>query len=176
MNQFQEKSYLSILFNLIKSTSFWSLVSGVTGVFALLLGGGLYLTFDEMSDVLLIVTSLGAILILIAIGLSPKAIAIFVSGRRGRFGINAALMTLAVFVILLITNYFMFTNPNRIDVTATRFFTLSPQTVSVLKDLEIKNQEVVAHAFFVENTASENTKTTVEDILNEFSRKSDNFS
>ena len=57
MNPLQEKSYLSILFNLIKSTSFWSLVSGVTGVFAFLLGGGLYLTFDEMSDVLLLVTS-----------------------------------------------------------------------------------------------------------------------
>ena len=176
MNPLQEKSYLSILFNLIKSTSFWSLVSGVTGIFAFLLGGGLYLTFDEMSDVLLLVTSLGAILMFIAIGLSLRAIAIFVSGRRGRFGLNAALMTLAVFVILLITNYFMFTNPNRIDVTATRFFTLSPQTVSVLNELEKQNQEVVAHAFFVENTASENTKTTVEDILNEFSRKSDNFS
>ena len=85
-------------------------------------------------------------------------------------------MTLAVFIILLVANYFMFTNPNRIDVTATRFFTLSPQTVSVLKDLEDKNQKVVAHAFFVENTTSENTKTTVEDILNEFSRKSENFS
>ena len=176
MNKNQENSYIYILINLVKSTSFWSLISGVTGVFAFLLGGGLYLTFEEMSDVLLLVTSLGAILILLAIGLSPRAIAIFVSGRRGRFGLNAALMTLAVFIILLVANYFMFTNPNRIDVTATRFFTLSPQTVSVLKDLEDKNQKVVAHAFFVENTASENTKTTVEDILNEFSRKSENFS
>ena len=176
MNKHQENSYIYILINFVKSTSFWSLISGVTGVFAFLLGGGLYLTFEEMSDVLLLVTSLGAILILLAIGLSPRAIAIFVSGRRGRFGLNAALMTLAVFIILLVANYFMFTNPNRIDVTATRFFTLSPQTVSVLKDLEDKNQKVVAHAFFVENTASENTKTTVEDILNEFSRKSENFS
>ena len=176
MNKHQENSYIYILIKLVKSTSFWSLISGVTGVFAFLLGGGLYLTFEEMSDVLLLVTSLGAILILLAIGLSPRAIAIFVSGRRGRFGLNAALMTLAVFIILLVANYFMFTNPNRIDVTATRFFTLSPQTVSVLKDLEDKNQKVVAHAFFVENTASENTKTTVEDILNEFSRKSENFS
>ena len=176
MNKHQENSYIYILIKLVKSTSFWSLISGVTGVFAFLLGGGLYLTFEEMSDVLLLVTSLGAILILLAIGLSPRAIAIFVSGRRGRFGLNAALMTLAVFIILLVANYFMFTNPNRIDVTATRFFTLSPQTVSVLKDLEHKNQKVVAHAFFVENTASENTKTTVEDILNEFSRKSENFS
>ena len=92
---------------MVKSTSFWSLISGVTGVFAFLLGGGLYLTFEEMSDVLLLVTSLGAILILLAIGLSPRAIAIFVSGRRGRFGLNAALMTLAVFIILLVANYFM---------------------------------------------------------------------
>ena len=68
-------------------------------------------------------------------------------GRKGRYGTNVAIMTVAFFVILLIINFFLYNNPTRIDVTATRVFSLSDQTLQIIDDLET---EVIANAFFVD--------------------------
>jgi ABC-type uncharacterized transport system involved in gliding motility auxiliary subunit len=173
MSQQNEETYLEIILSSIKSTSFWSLICGYTGIFALILGGSAYFAFEPLSDLSLFIAFIGAGLVLVSITLSPRAIAIFIVGRRGKYGINVAVMTGAFFIILLIVNFFMYTNPNRIDVTATRVFSLSPQTMKVLDNID---DPVTATVFFVQNSASNNEKTKVADILNEFSRRSDKFS
>ena len=91
-------------------------------------------------------------------------------------------MTAAFFIILLIVNYITYNSPNRIDVTATRVFTLSQQTINVLQDLDEKTSEspqgtkVTAHAFFVQSRNADTVRQQAEDLLNEFSRRAENFS
>lgn len=172
----QDESYKFIILSSLKSPGFWSIVSGTAGVSAIVIGGGINLAFEALSDLSLWVLLAGAILVFLALILSPRAIGIFLIGRRGRYGTNVAVMTIAFFVILLILNYLMFSMPNlrsRIDVTATRVFSLSPQTIQVIDELE---SEVVANAFFVQQQNPDSERQQASDLLNEFSRRSDKFS
>ena len=168
-----EESYSSILLSSIRSPGFWSVVAGGGGVAALVIGGAINLAFDTLSSLSLIVLLVGAILIFLAIVLSPRAVAIFLVGRRGRYGTNVAIMTIAFFVILLVLNFLIYQSPTRIDTTATRIFTLSPQTLRILDEM---SSPVIANAFFVEKQTSDPEKQQAEDLLNEFRRRSDNFS
>lgn len=165
-------SYKSIILSLVLSTNFWSIIAATTGITALVLGSSIYFAFKSLSDLALWVILAGSILIFIAILISPRAIAMFVVGRRGRYGVNAAIMTAAFFVIILVANFLMYTNPTRIDVTATRVFSLSQQTSQVLDELDT---EVMANAFFISTNTDNSVKQQAEDLLNEFSRKTSNL-
>ena len=61
---------------------------------------------------------------------------------------------IALFAIFALLNFLMFRSTvGRFDVTATRVFTLAPQTIQVLEDLDTR---VRANAFFIEtDTASD---------------------
>ena len=172
----QDESYKSILISSVKSPGFWSLVLGATGIAAIVIGGGIYLAFSTLSDLSLWVLLAGSLLVFLALILSPRSIAIFLVGRKGRYGTNVAIMTVAFFIILLIVNFLMYRSPNRIDVTATRVFSLSEQTLQILDGLD---NEVVANAFFVEyqgSSSARQQRQQAEDLLNEFSRRSALFS
>tara|TARA_B100000586_G_scaffold129905_1_gene93937 strand:- start:276 stop:1946 length:1671 start_codon:yes stop_codon:yes gene_type:complete len=174
----QDESYKSILISSVKSSGFWSLVLGATGIAAIVVGGGINLAFSALSDLSLWVLLAGSLLVLLSLILSPRAIAIFLIGRKGRYGTNVAIMTIAFFIILLIVNIFMFGTSNRFDVTATRFFDLSEQTLQILDELD---SEVVATAFFVEyqgpsSARQQSERQQAEDLLKEFSRRSTLFS
>ncbi|MCH8870551.1 MAG: GldG family protein [Chloroflexi bacterium] len=162
------------LLNSLKSTGFWSFVTAIVGVLALVVGGALFLTIAETREFSLSVLIIGLVLLFLALVLSPRAIAIFVVGRQGRFGGNVVVMTLAFFVIVVLVNFLLFRTPTRFDVTATRVFTLSDQTQRILDSLE---GGVKAHAFFIPTAASSFTaRQQVDDLLNEFDRRSNNFS
>ena len=172
----QDESYKSILISSVKSPGFWSLVLGATGIAAIVIGGGINLAFSALSDLSLWVLLAGSSLVFLALILSPRSIAIFLVGRKGRYGTNVAIMTIAFFIILLIANFLMYRSPNRIDVTATRVFSLSEQTLQILDGLD---NEVVANAFFVEyqgSSSARQQRQQAEDLLNEFSRRSALFS
>ncbi len=168
-----DDSYISIILSSFKSPAFWSIVCGVIGTLSVIAGGAINLAFDELARLALWVLLAGTVLIFLAIILSPRAIAIFLSGRRGRYGANVAIMTVSFFVILLLVNFLMYRTPTRIDVTSTRVFTLSPQTIQILKDLDTP---VRANAFFVTTRSNEEAKRQqTADLLNEFARRSGNF-
>ena len=171
----QDDSYSDIILASIKSPSFWSIILGAAGIFSVVLGGSINLAFDGLKDLSLWVLMAGAGLIFLALVLSPRTIAIFLAGRKGRYGVNVAIMTVAFFVILLIANFLMYQNPNRIDVTATRIFTLSEQTYRILDNLGKDGRSIHAYAFFVSSASSDGERQMAEDLLNEFDRRSENF-
>ena len=104
----EEDSYISIIIDGFKSPLFWSLLLGATGVAGLLVGGIIYFAFYTLSYIALWVLLTGTILVFLSLILSPRAIAIFLVGRKGRYGTNVAIMTVAFFVILLIINFFLY--------------------------------------------------------------------
>ena len=169
---YNEESYRSIIISSFSSAGFWSVILSVTGVIAIVFGGAVNLAFEDLADVSLWVLLAGALSVFVSIILSPRAIAIFLVGRRGRYGTNVAIMTIAFFIIMLVINYFLYQNPNRIDVTATRIFSLSSQTLKILDTLP---SDVTANAFFA-ITSSDNERQQTDDLLNEFARRSDKFS
>ena len=156
-----------------RSTGLWSTVAGVVGAIAVVGGGILYLSIDEIQDFSIVVLIIGAVLLVIAAALSPRAVGMFLTGRQGRYGANALAMTVAFFAFVVLINYVVSVlipaRHLRHDVTATRFLTLAPQTVQILKNLET---DIRANAFFLPNDIRSGQ---AEDLLNEFSRQSDKF-
>ena len=157
----------------LKSTGFWSAIGAIVGLIATVGGIVVFLTVDELRNFAVSVLIIGLVLLFIALVLSPRAIAVFMAGRQGRYGANIAVMTLAFFIIMILINFLLFRSPTRVDLTATRVFSLSQQTVQVLETLD---KPVRANAFFVPaDTGTAFDQQQAEDLLNEFSRRSSNF-
>ena len=73
-----------------------------------------------------------------------------VSKRRGtQMGFNSVFMTILFIAILSIINFIVYQHELRIDLSAEGDFTLSPQTVSVLKEMK---EEVKISGFFQQRT------------------------
>lgn len=166
-------SLKDLMLSSVRSAGFWSFVAAVVGIVALIAGGALYFTVEEIRDFSVSVVIIGIVLVFLALVLSPRAIAIFLVGRQGRYGSNIVVLTIAFFVIIILVNFLLFRSPTRVDVTATRVFTLSDQTLQILGGLD---RNVRANAFFVPNDARTGAaRQQAEDLLNEFTRRSNNF-
>ena len=167
-------SLKDLVLSSLQSTGFWSFVTAVVGIVALIAGGAMYFTVEELGEFSVSVIVIGIVLMFLAIVLSPRAIAIFLVGRQGRYGSNIVILTIAFFIIVLLLNFLLYRNPTRVDVTATRIFTLSDQTVQIMDGLD---GLVRANAFFVpSDTRSAAAQQQAEDLLNEFTRRSNMFS
>ena len=118
-------SLKDLVLSSLQSTGFWSFVAAVVGIVALIAGGAMYFTVEELREFSVTVIVIGIVLVFLALVLSPRAIAIFLVGRQGRFGSNIIVLTVAFFIIVLLVNFLLYNNPTRVDVTATRIFTLS---------------------------------------------------
>ncbi len=172
-NSRQADSTRDILLSTVKSAGFWSAVVAIVGAISLVGGGILYLTIAELENFAVSVLVIGLALLLLALILSPRAAALFLVGRRGRYGSNVLVMTLAFFIIAILVNFLLFRNPTRVDTTATQVFTLAPQTINILEDLDTT---VRANAFFTPSSAATAAaRQQAEDLLNEFERYSGNF-
>ncbi|MCH7652283.1 MAG: GldG family protein [Chloroflexi bacterium] len=172
-NQQQDEGLKELALTSVRSTGFWSFVAAAVGILAVVAGGALFLTIEEIREFAVTVFVIGVVLLFLALVLSPRAIAIFLAGRQGRFGSNVIVMTLAFFVIVILINFLLFRTPTRFDVTATKVFTLSEQTQKILDAMDTTVQ---ANAFFVPgNSATAAGKQQVEDLLNEFSRRNSNL-
>ena len=167
-------SLKQLMLSSLQSTGFWSFVAAVVGIVALIAGGAMYFTVEEIREFSVTVIIIGIVLVFLALVLSPRAIAIFLVGRQGRYGSNIVVLTVAFFAIVILVNLLLFRNPTRVDVTATRVFTLSDQTVQILDNLD---GLVRANAFFVpSDTRTGAARQQAEDLLNEFTRRSNQFS
>lgn len=131
------KNTASPLFSLMRL----SLLIGILGL--LVLAGGIGLqtqsNFKELAELLRV---LGAILTGIAIaGLlidRRRQIYGFSQTRQARFGANAVLLTLSFMGIIVLLNYLGHRHPQRWDLTQNKSFTLSDQSIKILKNLKDK--------------------------------------
>ncbi|MCY3637613.1 MAG: hypothetical protein OXG80_00785, partial [Chloroflexi bacterium] len=82
------ESLKDVVLSSLQSTGFWSFVAAVVGIVALIAGGAMYLTVEELRDFSVTVIIIGIVLVFLALVLSPRAIAIFLVGRQGRYGSN----------------------------------------------------------------------------------------
>jgi len=89
--------------------------------------------------------------------------------RRAKYGLNVAVLILSLLVILVAVNWLAALSPLRVDLTASREYSLSPQTTSLLKSL---TEPVTLHLVFVEKEAG-TLRQQVDDVLQEFTRRSD---
>ncbi len=80
--------------------------------------------------------SIGAIFLLSAALARPRAVQIALIGRSAKYSSYAYLTSAAFLGILAFINFIGFKYDHEIDLTETRLFTLSPETIAVLKGID----------------------------------------
>ncbi len=118
------------------------------GILFLLVAGVRYILtrqFDTTFQVLL-----GLFLLGIAGGilLDPGRVRRALSGRQARYGSNALLVSLAVLGIIGVVNYLVLQNPKSWDLTEDQQYSLAPETLKILGDLQ---QPVQLKGFYTPN-------------------------
>ena len=169
-----EETFAEFLLSSARSTGFWSFVAAAVGVVTILAGAIFFLAVDELDTFGRWLLIAGFALLVISVVVSPRAVALFLIGRRGRYGTNVLVMTVAFSVIVILANFFLYHSTwGRWDVTSTRVFTLAPQTVRVLDNLE---RPVRANVFMVPSPSQiDLVRQHTEDLLNEFARRGGKF-
>ena len=148
------------------------------GVFAITLGVVLLIFLADLRLYGYIVLIAGGAGVLLAMLISFQAVARAVTSTRGRYGTNTALMIVAFVGIAAVVNFLAFENSARVDVTATKQFSLAPRTLALLENLD---KDLEAKAFFVpgrniqEELALQALIAQTEDFLREFEARSGRF-
>ena len=153
------------------SSGYISFILASVGLVSVVAGGILYLLIDEIQIFSFIVVLIGVGLLVLALLLSPGRVLQALIGRRGRYGTNTLIMTAAFLFIAGLVNFLFFDLIEwRNDVTATKQFSLAPQTLQVLENLE---EPIKATAFFVLNIPDQEAAwINMGDLLNEYERRS----
>jgi hypothetical protein len=90
--------------------------------------------------------------------------------RRLYYGLHLAVFIIAVLAIVVFVNWIGFQRFVRIDMTATRQYSLSPQTRQVLSGLD---EEVQMVMLFTAGVGAEEQQEQISDLIDEYARRSD---
>ena len=149
----------------------------VAGLGAFFVGVLIFVFIRDLSSAGQATMSVGLVLLLVSAVLSWRQIGRALFGRRGRYGVNTAVVVVAFIFLVILGNFFLYwlgnlDNPQgwmRIDVTANNQFELSEQTVQLLNGLKGPIQATV----FLQTDTPEGAAAwrDTQDLLSEFSRR-----
>lgn len=146
----------------------------MAGTMMLIGGFVVFLTVSELRTPGLILMYLALFMFIVAAATHPSAVKKALTARTGRYATNTIVMTVALFAILVLAGFVSYENAHRFDVTATRQFTLAPQTKKVVDGLQ---EPVRARAYFDPSDArQELIKRRTDDFFYEFNRRNRDFS
>ena len=147
-----------------------SAVIAVSGGLAIILAGVLLLFIPELRGAAYTVLAVGGVLLLISLMISFGTVIESITGRRGRYSTNTAIMVSAFVITVALVYVIAERNPSRSDLTATKQFSLASQSLEILKNLP---ERIQATAFFVEGvTTQEQFRIPVDNLLNELEVRS----
>lgn len=144
-----------------------SVVTGIIGAGLALAGLFVYLIWGEPVWLYTALLVLAAVHLVVFLVTHFEMLKDFSARRSTKFGANSVLMVLIFVAILAIVNFILARHDARIDLSGTGAFSLSPQTVSVLKNLD---KEVKISGFFQERS---NLRGQAKDLFENYKHQSD---
>ena len=147
-----------------------SAVLAIAGAVGVLVGVLLFLFPTELHGPAYTLLAVGGVMLMASLIMSFALVLEAITGRRGRYGANTAVMIIAFVALAVLVQIIAVRNSYRWDITATRQFSLAPQTQGILKNLK---NPIRATAFFVPGVAAqEQYRVSVEDLLSELKHRS----
>ncbi len=121
-------------------------------------------------DAVLRILAVGAIIFFsVYLVISPESVGAAASKRSNRLTANALLVSVIAIGIGIAINVIVDNVPTaRADLTAGQEFTLSDQTINVLNDLNSRDTQVTAYAFYSIYVQSDVSQQQIEDLLKEY--------
>jgi ABC-type uncharacterized transport system involved in gliding motility auxiliary subunit len=140
-----------------------------------ILAGGIvvWLTISELRGAAQILVSLALIMLITSTVTHLSAVRNVVTARTGRYAANTLVMVIALTAILGLISFISLENVFRIDLTATRQFTLAPQTEKILDDLTEPLKAIVYSS--PQDARQEQIRRRADDFFFEFNRRNRNF-
>ncbi|MSQ11565.1 MAG: hypothetical protein EXR48_02530 [Dehalococcoidia bacterium] len=146
-----------------------SVLIAALGAAAVVGGGIIFIALDELSSYGLDTVAVGAGLLLLSFAISFRDVRRSLVGRRGRYTANALIIVAAFTTIAVLVSLISYLNSGRYDSTATKQFTLAPQTKKILNELK---EPVRATAFFVLDSVTQQAdRQRTDDFFFEFERR-----
>jgi len=151
------------------------------GVGAVVFGVLIWIFLRGLEGQAFVVAGVGFVLLLIDAIISLATVRQTVFGRRGRYGLNTAIVFIVFLAIAVVVNFTLHWATDRpspegwlrIDTTATKQFLLEEQVLNTLENLK---EPVKITAFFTTDTAAEAAAwRDTDDMLSEFRRRSGDF-
>lgn len=140
-----------------------------------ILAGGLVIlvTIRELKGPAQLLIVVALLMLLTSLLTHLPAVRSAVQARAGRYAANTLVMVAALAAILTLVGFISFENTYRLDITATRQFTLAAQTKKVLSDLK---EPVKATVYSSPTDArQELIKQQADDFFFEFNRRNRKF-
>ena len=153
---------------MVKSRGLFLLLSILSPVL-MAAGGIIYAISGEMGAFPLSLIWVGLLTLLVIFYTYFPELRRFITKRSTRYAFNTAVMSMVFVVIIGLIGVMSVKYKVRVDLTENSRYTLSPQTVKILKSLK-NEMEVIA--FY---RSDERTRQTMYDLLNEYSYYSPNF-
>lgn len=135
----------------------------------MVVGAVAYMVTGDMSAPVAGLIWAGVLLSLLFVYVNFPEIRAALTGRSAKYGANAVLMVLVFTVILVIVAMMSMKYKMRLDLTATKRYTLSDQTLKILDSLD---RDVEAIAFY---RTDERTRQAMEDLLESYASESPRF-
>jgi hypothetical protein len=151
------------------------------GVGAIVFGVLIWIFLRGLEGPSFTVMGVGLALLLVDAVISLATVRQALFGRRGRYGLNTAIVFIVFLTIAVIVNYTLFwavDRPNpagwlRVDTTATKQFLLEEQVVNTLENLR---EPIKITVFMTTNSAAGAAAwRDTDDMLSEFRRRSGDF-
>ncbi len=150
-----------------------ALTLSLAGVVVLIGGLVVWLTVPELRTPGLVLIGVALVMLAIPVLTHLRTVRDALTARSGRYAANTIVMVAAFMLILILLGFISFSNSSRIDVTATRQFTLAPQTEKILDEMD---QGVTARVYTTPDDARQvRIKRQAEDYLYEFNRRNRDF-
>ncbi|MDA0987711.1 MAG: GldG family protein [Chloroflexi bacterium] len=142
---------------------------------AVILAGGLvvWLTVRELRGPAQVLISLALLMLLTSVVTHLPAVKSAVTARTGRYAANTLVMVAALTAILGLVGFISFENSYRLDVTATKQFTLAEQTKKVLGNLDEPVKAIVYSN--PEDALQERVRRQADDFFFEFNQRNKKF-
>lgn len=147
----------------------WFAPLGMTSVFLVVAGGITYAITGVMDNLAVTLLWAGLLALLLFFYVYSPEIRDFASRRSTRHALNTAIMSGVFFLIVALIAVMSIKYKVRVDLTADNRYTLSSQTVNILKSLK---DDVEAIAFY---RSDERTRQAMFDLLSEYSYHSPRF-
>jgi len=120
-------------------------ISGIIGLFSLIIGFFIFLIQPENNALPFIIMGVSALLLILYAFTNWSEVKTFFKARSTRYGTNMIITLLIVLGILAVVNYIVVRHPYKIDLNQDKIYSLSDQTLKVLKTVK---SEIKAYAFY----------------------------
>lgn len=142
----------------------------VLGALALVAGAALFLVYGQANRWVLTAGAIGVIFLVYALLEQPQGVQRSLASREARYGGNTVLLTGAFVGIVALANVLSARHSYRWDLTETKDFSLSPQSIQVAQQLD---KPVKVTAFYQQGQSGQEE---MQDLLREYSRYTDKIS